>query len=147
MKRVHHGCRLAAIIAFGTALALECAGAATPGALQPTQSRPADQAEPPVTYPLDTEIVVRQWVMCVSQPVAENLVRAREESVEKARLMYAELKDAHSCGQFPVLRVILRERTHVSVMPGHEARIFKALVNLSDTWGSAFVVFGGLPEE
>jgi hypothetical protein len=147
MKRICTGCRFAAIFAFSTALALGHAWAATPGAIEPRPSSPADRAESPAAYPLNTEIVVRQWVMCVSQPLAEDLVRAREESVEKARLIYAKLRDAHSCGQFPELRVILRERTHVSVVPGHEARIFKALINLSDSWGSAFVVFGGLPEE
>lgn len=148
MQRSHSGCRLAAIMAFSTSLTLGGAWAAMPGGgLELDRSSSAGQAEPPAAYPLDTEMVVRQWVMCVSQTVAEDLVRAREESVEQAWLTYAKLKDSRSCGQFPELRVILRERTHVSVVPGHEARIFKALVNLSDTWGSAFVVFGGLPED
>lgn len=117
MQRVHNGCMLVAIIALGTTLALGDARAMPGGGLELDRSSPAGQAGPPATYPLDTEMVVRQWVMCVSQAVAEDLVRAREESVEQARLTYAKLKDSHSCGQFPELRVILRERTHVSVVP------------------------------
>ncbi len=59
-------------------------------------------------------MVVHNWVLCVSQPLAEQLVRAREAGVEPARLAYAGLASARSCGQFPELRVILRERVYVS---------------------------------
>ena len=58
--------------------------------------------------PLDTEMVVRNWVLCVSQTVAEQLVRVREQGTGAAQSAYAELREARSCGQFPEMHVILR---------------------------------------
>jgi hypothetical protein len=96
-------------------------------------------------FELETEMVVHDWVLCTSQPMAEQLVRAREESVEEARSAYEDLKSARSCGQFSELRVILRERLY-STASGSDARAFGALVKFSDNWASAFVVYGSLPD-
>lgn len=103
----------------------------------------------PITdYALDTEMVVRNWVLCVSETVAEQLVQAREAGVDRARSTYAELNAAKSCGQFPELRVILRERLYASsAASGHDARVFGALVDFAGSWASAYVVYGGLPEQ
>ena len=97
-----------------------------------------------IGYALDTEMVVHNWVLCVSAPVAEKLARARTSSAGEARSIYAELSSARSCGQFPELHVILRERLYES---GDDTRVFGALVNLSGDWASAFVVSGSLSED
>ena len=102
----------------------------------------------PPDYALETEMVVHNWVLCVSQPLAEQLVHAREAGVEPARLAYAGLASSRSCGQFPELRVILRDPLYSSAADaGYDARIFGALVNLSGDWASAYVVSGGLPDK
>jgi hypothetical protein len=103
---------------------------------------------PPLDYALETEMVVHNWVLCVSAPVAEKLARARATSIDEARSAYADLSGAKSCGQFPELRVILRERLYASASDsGHDTRVFGALVNLSGSWANAFVVSGSLPED
>jgi hypothetical protein len=105
-------------------------------------------AAPAKIYELDTEIVVHNWVLCISQSVAEQLVEAREESVEKAWSAYGALSEARKCGRFAELRVILQEPLYRSAADsGYDARIFGALVSLSDNWASAFVVAGSLPEK
>lgn len=115
--------------------------AAAPGALDPEPAVPAAIRD----YALDTEMVVRDWVLCVSEAVAEQLVHAREEGVERARATYAELNATKSCGQFTELRVILQERLYAS-SSGHDARVFGALVDFAGQWASAYVVYGGLPD-
>jgi hypothetical protein len=98
-------------------------------------------------FDLETEMVVHDWVLCTSQAMAEQLVRAREESVEEARSAYENLKSARSCGQFSELRVILRERLYSTASGSdYDARAFGALVKFSDEWASAFVVYGSLPD-
>jgi hypothetical protein len=130
----------AAILALGSV-----AFAAAPGDIDIDADIPSQTA---LDYALETEMVVHDWVLCVSQPLAEQLARARAVSLADARSAYAELANARSCGQFPELRVILRERVYASAPDsGHDARVFGALVNLSGDWASAFVVFGGLTEE
>ena len=121
---------------------------AAPEALEPEIPNADAGAIAPVTvYELETEMVVKNWILCISAAMAEELVRAREESEEKARSAYAGLQQTRSCGQFGELRVILRERLYASAADtGHDARAFEALVNLSDNWASAFVVYGGLPD-
>ncbi len=105
-------------------------------------------APPVASYALETEMVVHDWVLCVSQSVAEELAHAREEGIEAARAAYATLSSARSCGLFPELHVILREPVYASAAEsGADARVFGALVNLSGDWASAFVVSGGLPSE
>ena len=99
-------------------------------------------------YDLDTEMVVHNWVICVSQAVAEQLVQAREQSLESALAAYESLKDERKCGRFSELRVILQKPVYRSAADsGHDARVFDALVNLADNWASAYLVTGGLPEE
>ena len=42
----------------------------------------------------------------------------------------------------------LRERLYASsAASGHDARVFEALVDFSGNWASAYVVYGGLPEQ
>jgi len=126
------------------------AWAAAPDDLPIETSAPAVGAVVPgaIDYALETEMVVHDWVLCVSAPVAEELARARTASVADARSTYAELASARTCGQFPELRVILRERLFAGADDGgHDTRVFGALVNLSGDWASAFVVSGGLAEE
>jgi hypothetical protein len=138
-------CRAAAIVAL-------CATATQGWAAAPDLEAPESiepemiGIAPRLDYELETEMVVKDWVLCVSLPLAEQLVRAREGGIEQARLAYADLVSSHSCGQFPELRVILRERLYMSaVESGYDARVFGALVNLSGDWASAFVVYGGVP--
>jgi hypothetical protein len=122
--------------------------AATPENLDLEQAAVPVAAAPAVDYVLETEMVVKNWVLCISQPLAEELAHAREVSVESARATYASLAGAKSCGQFPELRVILRQPLYASAAEsGTDARVFGALVNLSGDWASAFVVSGGLPSE
>ena len=48
----------------------------------------------------------------------------------------------------PELRVILQERIYASAAEsGHDTRAYGALVNFSDDWASAYVVYGGLPAQ
>ena len=103
-------------------------------------------AGPGKIYELETEMVVHNWVLCVSQTLAEDLVRAREESAERAVAAYIGFAEAKSCGLFPELRVILRERLSASAGTGYDTRAFGALVNLTGDWATAYVVYGGLPE-
>jgi hypothetical protein len=146
MHRTGHHRRLVAVSVFF--LTLSPAFAAAPDLLDAEPLVPrAKVAAPIADYALDTEMVVRNWVLCVSQTVAEQLVQAREESVERARSAYAELNQAKSCGQFSELRVVLRERLYASSSEsGHDARVFGALVDFAGSWASAYVVYGGLPE-
>ncbi len=98
----------------------------------------------PLEYQLEKEIVVRDWVLCVSQAFAETIAKARAASIEQALAAYAALKAAKSCGQFAELRVILKEPPYRSTA-GDEAQIFSANVNIAGRWAKAFVVRGGVP--
>jgi hypothetical protein len=138
-------CRAAAFAALS--LSATAALAAAPDNLAPDATTSTGIA-PAIDYALETEMVVHNWVLCVSQPLAEQLVHARAEGVETARQTYAGLASTRSCGQFPELRVILRDPLYNSAADaGYDARIFGALVNLSGDWASAYVVFGGLPDK
>jgi hypothetical protein len=140
-------CRSAAIVI--ACLVAEAAWAAAPAEVQTELAAPgAVSATPAKVYELEIEMVVHNWVLCVSESVAEQLVRAREEGVEKALSAYDDLKQERKCGQFAELRVILQEPLYKSAAEsGHDARVFGALVNLADNWASAYVVTGGLSEE
>jgi hypothetical protein len=96
-------------------------------------------------YTLETEMVVHDWVLCVSASGAEELAQARAKGIETARAAYASLSGARACGKFQELRVILRERISES-SAAQDARVFGALVNLSGKWASAFLVSGGLSD-
>jgi hypothetical protein len=145
-----HPCAAAAISA---AVLLSSPGwAAAPVDIGPAGSDPTPSLISPVTLPpdykLDTEMVVRNWVLCVSQSFAEKLVHARETGADAALKAYDELKTAKSCGQFAELRVILQAPLYAtSIDTGGDARAFEALVNLAGSWASAFVVSGSLPDQ
>ncbi len=129
--------------------AASAAIAAAPEMLDP-ELPPVDMpaVTPVVVYELDTEMVVKDWVLCISAAVAEQLAQAREESVEKALSAYAALQQARSCGRVPELRVILQERIYASAPESdHDTRAYGALVNFSDDWATAYVVYGGLPPQ
>jgi hypothetical protein len=147
MHQIGRRRRLAAVLAFS--VMASPAFAAAPDLLDAEPPAPATTARSPIAdYALDTEMVVRNWVLCVSATVAEELVHARESGIDRARSTYAELNAAKSCGQFSELRVILRERLYVSsAESGHDARVFGALVDFAGSWASAYVVYGGLSEQ
>src|SRR5689334_630470 len=137
-------CRAAAFASLMTAAIP--AGAAAPDAQVVEPAAPAAIGiTAPGKYTLETEMTVHNWVLCISQPMAEELVHARAAGVDQARQAYAGLASSRSCGQFPELRVILRDPLYSSAADaGYDARIFGALVNLSGDWASAYVVSGGL---
>ena len=128
MNRTGYLRRIAAFLVCSAMLSP--AFAAAPGDLDSEPATPQVEPAPPIVdYNLDTEMVVQNWVLCVSRTVAEQLVQAREEGVDRARSAYAELNAAKSCGQFAELRVILQERLYASsANSGHDARVFGALV-------------------
>lgn len=141
-------CRAAAMA--GVCFAAPAAWAAAPSAgIETEMPMPeAVSAAPATIYELDTEMVVHDWVLCISQSVAEQLVHAREESIAAGLSAYESLTHERKCGQFAELRVILQESLYASkAESGFDARVFGALVNFSDNWASAFVVSDGLLEE
>lgn len=115
--------------------------AAAPDALDPEPS-----AAPPAEYLLDTVLIVHNWVLCVSETSAADLVRAREQGPEAAAQAYADLAAAKVCGRFAKLGVMLKQLTYRSG-PGrdYETRAFSAMVNIGVGWQSGFVV-AGFPE-
>ncbi len=141
-------CRAAAVA--GACAAVPGAWAAAPVGIE-TELPSADVAvtAPPASlYKLDTEMVVHNWVMCISAAVAEQLARAREQGVDQALSAYEGLREERKCGRFAELRVILQEPLYRSAAESdHDARVFGALVSLADNWASVFLVTGGLPEE
>jgi hypothetical protein len=146
MNMFVHACRAAAIVAL--TLIAPAAWSAAPDALPVEEPTPVVTGiSAPIDYALETEMVVHDWVLCISQPLAEQLARAREAGPESARSAYADLAGARSCGVFPELRVILQQPLYVSGGDaGYDARVFGALVNLSGDWATAFVVSGSLSE-
>jgi hypothetical protein len=97
-------------------------------------------------FTLGKELVVHDWVLCVSASTAEQIAKARGEGVAAARTAYADLKAAKSCGQFPELHVILHEPVYQSdAKVDYDARIFAASVNIGGGWPDGFVVYGALP--
>jgi hypothetical protein len=123
--------------------------AAAPDVLEPAPAAKAPtHAIVPLEYVFGKEMVVRNWVLCISQPFAESIVKAWSGGGSKAEAVYADLKASKSCGQFPELRVILNESVYESGPDvDHVARVFAAKVNLGGNWPSGYVVFGGLPDK
>jgi hypothetical protein len=138
-----------AIGVFGAALSFATAAiAAAPDELDAAPAAPAPAVIAPLEYELGTELVVRDWVLCVSQSYAETIARAHAEGAEQALAAYAGLKATKSCGQFPELRVILDKPITLSdssTIAGDDAQVFSASVNIGGKWAKAFVVQGGLP--
>jgi hypothetical protein len=101
---------------------------------------------PRADYALDTELVVHDWVLCVSRAMTESLVSAHNDGRRAAARVYADLNAARACGRFAELRVILRERIASATRAGNDTRAFAALVRVADDWATAFVVAGAVDE-
>jgi hypothetical protein len=119
--------------------------AATSDRVEATGVPPAFDTLPAASadFQLGTELVVHDWVLCVSQSSAEQIAKARDEGVAAARAAYADLKAAKSCGQFRELHVILHQPVYES---DRDARAFAASVNIGGGWPDGFVVYGALPD-
>jgi hypothetical protein len=137
---------------FVAAATMLPAFAAAPEALDPI-SPSADVTVPALGTPLaehllDTEMTVHNWVLCASQPSAQSLVGAREKGADAAAQAFANLKASKACGQFAEMQVILQEPIYETLIDsGAQAKIYGALVNISGSWASAFVVYGGMPNQ
>jgi hypothetical protein len=95
-------------------------------------------------YKLETEMTVRNWVLCVSQDGAESLVKAHQAGPEQAKATYASLAAGKACGAFPELRVILEQPVYQPAPSDHyQGRIFDALIKFSDQWAKGYVVSDG----
>ena len=95
----------------------------------------------PGLYQLDVEMTVKNWVLCVSQPLAEGLLKARETSREDFLNAYSEAAAAHTCGQMPEMQIKLQKAVYESAPDAvNRGTVFNALVNLSGAWATAFVV-------
>jgi hypothetical protein len=107
-----------------------------------------DQRAPLVGHRLDVEMTVRNWVLCASQPFAERLVHARQQSRAAAEKAYADLEGTRSCGRLAEMQVILQEPLYDALVgSGGHAGVYSALINISGKWASGFVVYGGVPED
>jgi hypothetical protein len=144
-----HFAKLGAAAVVASAAVLPVAAfAAAPDNLD--DAAPIAKASPgliaPLDYQLGTEMVVRDWVLCVSQSFAETLAKARASGVEAALATYSDLKASKSCGQFPQLSVVLHQSLYAPINQDN-AQVFSAAVNISGHWANAFLVEGGLPAE
>jgi hypothetical protein len=140
--------RLGVIVALAGASYLPApVFAAAPEEIDPAaNARAAPAVIAPLEYELGTELVVRDWVLCVSQTYAETIARAHAEGAEQALAAYADLKAAKSCGQFPEMHVILDAAVHLSDSSVvSDAQVFSASVNIGGKWAKAFVIQGSLP--
>lgn len=145
MKRFRRAC---AVAASAATLLASHATAAVVDAPDIDAVGTRDQPSPLVGHRLDVEMTVRNWVLCASRPVAERLVRARQQGRDAAEKAYADLAGARSCGRLAEMLVILQEPLYDALVgaDGH-AGVYSALVNISGEWASGFVVYGGVPEE
>lgn len=129
-------------------VAAPTARAAAPTGAESEIAPAAPHAAAPVPYRLDTEMVVRDWVLCISLASAEKLARAGEAGADAARAAYAGLAGERVCGRFAELSVILREPLYRSSrQSSRDIQVFSAEVSLAGDWASAFVVRGGLPAD
>ncbi len=143
-----HFCKAAAAALVGAVILPLAAYAAAPDNLDAGRAapKPPPALIAPLDYRLETTIVVHDWVLCVSEGVAERLAKARAVGVEEALSAYSDLKAAKSCGQFPQLTVVLHKSLYASAAEDN-AQVFSAAVNISGHWANAFVVRDGLPAE
>jgi hypothetical protein len=122
------------------------AWSAAPATLDlPGKPAPTTMSAAPIEdYRLDTERVVKHWVLCISQTLAESLVRAREQSAAEAAKAFEKFKAARTCGLFAELRVILRQPIYASAEnSGFDGRIFGASISIAGgRWAAGFVVSG-----
>jgi len=142
---------LSAAAAVIMTCALQPASAAAPDALEldaPTAKVAAPAIGAPlIEHKLDVEMTVKNWVLCTTQPLAETLVHAREESAAAAAKAFADLEAARSCGLFAEMQVILQKPIYETMVhSGGQAKVYGALINISGAWASGYVVYGGVPE-
>jgi hypothetical protein len=141
MNRALSACKAALLAA---ALFSAPAFAAAPVALDDPTTAPA---MPSAQFKLDTVLIVHNWVLCVSQPSAEAIARARVESIAQADKVYADLATAKSCGKFPKLGVLLQKQLFPQIGQAADlVRVFAAQVNIGVGWQNAFVVSSDIPE-
>ncbi len=145
---MRHFVKLGAAILVGAVIAPLAAFAAAPDNLDDSvpAPKPPTSMIAPLDYQLGTEMVVRDWVLCVSETVAETLAKARATGVAEALAAYSDLKAAKSCGQFSQLRVVLHKSLYAAATQDN-AQVFSAAVNISGHWANAFLVKGSLPAE
>ena len=142
MNRALIACKAALLAA---AILAAPAFAAAPAALDPDPTTPT--AMPSAEFKLDTVLIVHNWVLCVSQPSAEAIARARVESIAQAEKVYADLATAKSCGKFPKLGVLLQKQLYPQIGQAADlVRVFSAQVNIGVGWQNAFVVSSDVPE-
>lgn len=102
----------------------------------------------PDTPQLGAEIVVRNWILCISREFAERIAHAREVSLDDANAAYARLSAERSCGQFPELRVILRRVIYRSpAISASAVTIFDASVSIDGIWARGFITDAGAAPE
>lgn len=134
---------LGALLFIGAGLTSFGAFAAAPAALD-ADTRPevgVASIGNPGLYQLDVEMTVKNWVLCVSQPLAEGLLKARETSKENFMSAYSQAAAAHTCGQMPEMQLKLQKAVYESAPEAaNRGTVFNALVNLSGAWATAFVV-------
>jgi hypothetical protein len=134
------------VVALFVGTASGALGAATDTLDTPSEPH-INLAAPFTDYKLDVEMIVQNWVLCASQPSAEEIAQARVKSAAEAQKAYAQLKAAKSCGQFPELRVILQQPVYSSAPDsGYDVRVFGGLVKFSGAWASGFLISGGVAE-
>lgn len=137
MKRI-----LSACAAMTALLLLPPAVNAAPTALDPLAA-----LDPAPAYALDTVLVVHNWVLCVTQPSAETMARAQEESLEAAQKAYDELARAKTCGRLAKLDVLLHKQLYPVVHVEQATRVFAASINFGKVgWKDAFLVSGALTD-
>src|SRR5262245_9850227 len=132
---------LGALLFVGSAVMSAGAWGAAPAGLdaEPQSKAGLTSIGTPGLYQLDVEMTVKNWVLCVSQPLAEGLLKARETSRESFLNAYSRAAAAHTCGQMPEMQIKLQKAVYESA-PDAPTRgtVFNALVNLSGAWATAF---------
>jgi hypothetical protein len=136
------GTVLGAATALGVAFAISAAGAATPdGSVQ-------GRGAAPERLELSKEVVVRNWILCISQAHAEEVVRATDGGSGETAAVIARLQEEKACGRFPEMQVILeRPVAESSPLASRRARAYGARINLGGEWVPAFVVYADQPRE
>jgi len=132
-----------AVTLLGASVTSIGAWAAAPAALDPEPQTAAGAAaiNAPGLYQLEVEMTVKNWVLCISQPLAEGLLKARETSHDDFLTAYSQAAAAHTCGQMPQMQVKLQKAVYESAPDAtNRGTVFNALVNLSGAWAAAYVV-------
>jgi hypothetical protein len=138
MKRIQSICAATATALF---LSLTAAQAAAPATIDPVAP-----VGPAPAYALETVLSVHNWVLCVSQPSAETMARAQDESAAAAQKAYVELVHEKTCGRLSKLDVLLHRQLYPVFKVEDTARVFEASVNFGVGWQDAFVVSGELAD-